>query len=165
VSVPILSFPRTISKTLWILVAAGGLSAPAGATGKRRSVKERAIIRIWTTVCVDCSRHYLKKSAGNETLGNETPVGHWRTAPRKAKLVADWCLFEAPICSFLRRYGGFKAKECLKRQRSVEFLPPANSRRPHKNQIGREPVPHRGGGKSLLAERPDRLGPRTFRQF
>ena len=58
---------------LRILVAAAGLSAPAGRTGNKtgnkRRVREREIIRIMTTVdcgsCVTLNR----KSAVNETIG------------------------------------------------------------------------------------------------
>ena len=49
VSVPILSFPRRMSKTLWTLVAAAGLSAPAGTTGNAMRVRDKAIVRILTT--------------------------------------------------------------------------------------------------------------------
>src|ERR1700732_3178249 len=67
VSVPILSFPRTMSKTQWILVAAAGLLAPAGTTGNARRVRERAIVRIMTTGFLRIACYTTHERAGNET--------------------------------------------------------------------------------------------------
>src|ERR1700732_2733511 len=67
VSSPILLLPRTISKTLWILVAAAGLSAPAGTIGSARRARKRAIVRMMITVFCGLSATLHRKSAGNET--------------------------------------------------------------------------------------------------
>src|ERR1700730_6950111 len=68
VAVPILSFPRTMLKTLWILVAAAGLSAPAGTTGNARRVRERGIGRIMSTSFLQIVRDATQDSAGNVRL-------------------------------------------------------------------------------------------------